>query len=84
MIGYKGFTSRKSFCPSGSEKLFFGGREATTGYMLRRLGQCVSASFYRAYQIRLNSRGTHLHSFFFFSKRKMNTFTCFVIDLLKN
>ena len=87
MIGYKGFTSRKSFCPSGSQKLFFGGREATTGYTsaVRRLGQCVSASFYRAYQIRLNSRGTHLQSFFFlfFSKRKMNTLTCFVIDLLK-
>ena len=68
MIGYKGFTSPKSSCPSGSQKLFFGGREATTGYTsaVRRLGQCVSALFYRAYQIRLNSRGAHLQSFFFF------------------
>ena len=30
MIGLKGFTSRKSFCRSGSQTLFFGGREATT------------------------------------------------------
>ena len=85
MIGYKGFTSRKSFCPSGSQTLFFGGREATTGYTsaVRRLCQCASASFYRAYQIRLNSRGRNFQSFFF-GKKKMNTLTCFVIDLLKN
>ena len=31
MIGYKGFASRKSFCCSGAETLFLGGREATTG-----------------------------------------------------
>ena len=30
-IKTKGFTSRKSFCHSGSQTLFFGGREATTG-----------------------------------------------------
>ena len=30
-IKTKGFTSRKSFCRSGSRTLFFGGREATTG-----------------------------------------------------
>ena len=46
-------------------------------------GQCAGASFDRAYQIRLNSRGTHLKNFFFFSNRKMNTLTCFVVDLLK-
>ena len=27
----KGFTSRKSFCRSGSQTLFFGGRETKTG-----------------------------------------------------
>ena len=31
MIGYKGFTSRKLFCRSGSQTLFFGGGEAMTG-----------------------------------------------------
>ena len=31
MIGWKGFTSRKSFRCSDSQTLFFGGREATTG-----------------------------------------------------
>ena len=30
-IKTKGFTSQKSFCRSGSQTLFFGGREATTG-----------------------------------------------------
>ena len=33
-IKTKGFTSRKSFCRSGSQTLFFGGREATTGKRL--------------------------------------------------
>ena len=48
MIGWKGFTSRKSFCRSGSQTLFFEGREATTGNAsaVRRLPKSWRGSFY--------------------------------------
>ena len=43
-IKARGFTSRKSFCRSGSQTLFFGGREATTGNAsaVRRLAVSLS------------------------------------------
>ena len=50
-IKTKGFTSRKSFCRSGSQTLSFGEREATTGNTsaVRRLGKGLLGCQYRTY-----------------------------------